>query len=64
MEEQLPEDEKTVLDALKRRYAALAAWLLRRNRLPEAARATEPTRCDYPARTSTPARVPNPSRPD
>ena len=65
MDEQLPDQaEETMLQGLRRRYAYLASWLLRLNRLPEAARLPEPTRTQSNPRILTPARKPHPPRPE
>ena len=65
MDEQLPDlTEETMLQALQRRYAYLAAWLLRLNRLPEPSRLLEPTRTPSHPRILAPARRPHPPRPE
>ena len=65
MDEQLPDlPEETMLQALRRRYAYLASWLLRLNRLPEPARLPEPTRTESNPRILSPARKPHPPRPE
>lgn len=64
MDEDLPDPtEETALQALRRRYGYLAAWLLRLNRLPEPSRLNEPTRPVTESRIITPARQPHPPRP-
>ena len=61
--DKLPDlDDETFLQALRRDYANLAAWVTRLNRLIEPARAPEPTRVEPPARTVRPARVVEPAR--
>jgi hypothetical protein len=65
MDQHLPDlAEETVLQALRRRYAYLAGWLLRLNRLPEPARLPEPTRTQSRPRIPAPARKPHPPRPE
>ena len=56
--------EATLLQTLRRRYAYLAAWLLRLNRAPEPARLAEPVRPLVPPRTLVPPRQPHPPRPE
>jgi hypothetical protein len=56
--------EESLLQTLRRRYAYLAAWLLRLNRLPEPARLPEPVRPETPARLQVPPRQPYPPRPE
>lgn len=56
--------EETLLQTLRRRYAYLAAWLLRLNRAPEPARLPEPVRPVIPPRTLVPPRQPHPPRPE
>jgi hypothetical protein len=56
--------EATLLQTLRRRYAYLAAWLLRLNRAPEPARLPEPVRPVIPPRTLVPPRQPHPPRPE
>jgi hypothetical protein len=64
MDERLPDfTEETMLQALRRRYGYLAAWLLRLNRMPEPPRLLEPTRSKSEARIGTPSRQPHPPRP-
>ena len=64
MEQELTDPtEETVLQTLRRRYAYLAAWLLRLNRVPEQARLAEPVRPTTPARVNIPPRQPHPPRP-
>jgi hypothetical protein len=58
------DDEETVEQMLRRRYALFAAWIVRTNRVQEPARLPEPTRPETPARTNIPARQPNPARPE
>ena len=55
--------EETLLQDLQRRYASLAAWLLRFNRPPEPARQPEPVRLLVPPRMPGPPRQPHPPRP-
>lgn len=55
--------EETLLQNLQRRYAYLAAWLVRFNRAPEPARLPEPVRLLAPPRTPVPPRQPHPARP-
>ena len=56
--------EETLLHTLQRRYAYLAAWLLRLNRAPEPARLPEPVRLLAPPRTPVPPRQPHRPRPE
>ena len=56
--------EESLLQTLGRRYAYLAAWLLRLNRLPEPSRMPEPTRADCASRIAIPSRQPHPPRPE
>jgi hypothetical protein len=56
--------EETLLQTLRRRYAYLAAWLLRLNRAPEPPRLPEPVRPLAPSRTPAPPRQPHPPRPE
>ena len=56
--------EEPLLQDLQRRYANLAAWLLRFNRPPEPARLPEPVRLSAPPRMPLPPRQPHPARPD
>lgn len=56
--------EETLLQNLQRRYAYLAAWLLRFNRAPEPARRPEPVRLLAPPRMPLPPRQPHPPRPE
>jgi len=54
MNEHPPElAEETMLQAIRRRYAYLASWLLRLNRLPEPSRLPEPTRIRSPDNCSS-----------
>jgi len=55
--------EETFPQLLRRRYAYLAAWLLRLNRLPEPSRPEEPTRAKSVPRIIVPPRQPHPPRP-
>jgi hypothetical protein len=55
--------EETLLQNLQRRYANLAAWLVRFNRAPEPARLPEPVRLLAPPRMPVPPRQPHPPRP-
>jgi hypothetical protein len=55
--------EETLLQNLQRRYAYLAAWLVRFNRAPEPARLPEPVRLLAPPRMPLPPRQPHPPRP-
>jgi hypothetical protein len=55
--------EESLLRTLQCRYACLAAWLVRLNRVPEPARPPDPVRTDTPSRTHIPARQPLPPRP-
>jgi hypothetical protein len=65
MDEHFPDlTEETLLQVLKRRYADLAAWLVRLNRLPEPSRLPEPTRSESEPRINAPARQPHPPRPE
>jgi hypothetical protein len=57
------DEEETIGQTLRRRYASLAAWIVRANRVDEPARLPEPTRLDIPPRVNVPARQPYPSRP-
>jgi hypothetical protein len=50
------ETEELVLKVLQRHYAALAAWIVRDNRLREAARPSEPDRSLAQARLELPSR--------
>ena len=52
--------EEGLLQTLRRRYAYLAAWLLRLNRAPEPARRAEPVRSVTPPRMPAPPRQPHP----
>src|ERR1700760_250900 len=52
--------EATLLQTLRRRYAYLAAWLLRLNRAPEPARLPDPVRPLVPPRTLGPPPPPPP----
>lgn len=64
MEQQLFDAaEESLFRTLQRRYAYLAAWLLRLNRMPEPARPPDPIRTDTPSRVHTPTRQPQPPRP-
>jgi hypothetical protein len=54
--------EETFPQSLRRRYAYLAAWLLRLNRLPEPSRLEEPTRAESVPRIIVPPRQPHPPR--
>lgn len=56
--------EANLLQTLRQRYAHLAAWLLRLNRMPEPARLPEPVRPVTPPRSLVPARQPHPPRPE
>ncbi len=56
--------EETFPQSLRRRYAYLAAWLLRLNRLPEPSRLEEPTRSKFVPRTSRPAKTAAPATPE
>lgn len=56
--------EANLLQTLRQRYAYLAAWLLRLNRMPEPARLPEPVRPVTPPRRLVPARQPHPPRPE
>jgi hypothetical protein len=55
--------EETLLQNLQRRYAYLAAWLVRFNRAPEPARLPEPVRLVAAPRVPVPPRQPHPPRP-
>ncbi|MDI1264940.1 MAG: hypothetical protein PS018_16940 [bacterium] len=59
----LDAEEESLLRTLQRRYAYLAAWLLRLNRVPEPPRPPDPIRTDSPSRTHIPTRQPLPPRP-
>ena len=64
MAENIPDPlEESLQQALKRHYAALAAWIARFNREPEPARPPDPTRTDVPTRKNIPSRQPHPPRP-
>jgi hypothetical protein len=56
--------EETLLQNLQRRYAYLAGWLLRFNRVPEPARLSEPVRQVTPPRILVPPRQPHRPRPE
>jgi hypothetical protein len=58
------DDEETVAQTLRRRYASFAAWIVRSNRVQEPARLPEPTRPEQPARNYMASRQPYPSRPN
>ena len=65
MDEQPPNlSEETALQALRRRYGYLAAWIVRLNRFPEPSRLPEPTRNESEPRINTPSRQPHPPRPE
>ena len=65
MEQELTDAaEETLLHTLRRRYAYLAAWLLRLNRVPEPPRLPEPVRSAAPPRIQIPPRRPHPPRPE
>jgi hypothetical protein len=56
--------EQMLTQALRRRYAYLAAWVARANRPQEPARLPEPVRPAIPPRINIPPRQPLPSRPE
>jgi len=58
----LDEWDETVGQTLKRRFAQLAAWIVRANRPEEPARLPEPVREVIPPRVPVPGRQPIPSR--
>jgi hypothetical protein len=58
----LDDDEETVMQTLRRRYASFAAWIVRANRPQEPARLPEPARPSTPSRVTVPARQPLPPR--
>jgi hypothetical protein len=65
MEQELADAaEETLLQTLRRRYAYLAAWLLRLNRMPEPPRPPDPVRLEIPPRIQVPPRQPHPPRPE
>ena len=65
MEQDFPDAaEATLLQTLRRRYAYLAAWLSRLNRVPEPTRLHEPVRPVAPPQTLVPPRQPYPPRPE
>jgi hypothetical protein len=57
------ECEETALQTIRRRYAAVAAWLVRGNRGVEPSRMPEPPRAEIPPRIVVPPRPANPPRP-
>ena len=63
MNDDLPMDDAKFLQALRRNYARLAAWMARGNRNPDPNRLPEEARMEAANRTEVPPRQPVRPRP-